>query len=239
MRYAHDPAAYEAEEWSRPDEMALFQNLWSYTRRELDSRAGSCPLDLCCGSGMSLLGIVSHPQLRLAIGVDLCLPVLDFARRRYAPFENVKFVCADAGHSNFRSDAFDIVIASSAYHHIEPQRKSDFANACRELLKPDGRLIVAENLLPAYANEEAEYDRAVDLLYTAVVLSTTVQYPNLPLSIRDMIDENVRLSVRREYEYKVDRERLLQNFSDSGFVLSDKVKVWPLESGSLPEGAGC
>ena len=150
MWYAHDPAAYEAEEWSRPDEMALFQCLWSYTRCELDARPNSHLLDLCCGTGMSLLGVVSHPHLSLAVGVDLSFRLLDFAKRRYAPFGNVRFVRADAAQRIFRPGSFDIVIASSAYHHIEPHRKNIFVAACHEVLKPEGRLIVAENLLPPF-----------------------------------------------------------------------------------------
>jgi ubiquinone/menaquinone biosynthesis C-methylase UbiE len=238
VRYAHDPAAYEAEEWSRPDEMALFQCLWSYTRRELDTRPNSRLLDLCCGSGMSLLGAVSHPHLAHAVGVDLSLRLLDFARCRYAPFENVSFVCGDAVQQIFKSASFDIVIASSAYHHIEPHRKSDFLAVCNQLLKPEGRLMVAENVLPPYRNEGTGYDDAVGLLYSAVIRSAMSQYPDLPVTIRNMIDENVRLSVRREYEYKVDRQKLLQDFSNSGFTVQNEVNAWPIESGVLPGGAG-
>jgi ubiquinone/menaquinone biosynthesis C-methylase UbiE len=238
VRYAHDPVAYESEEWSRPDEMALFALLWRATRQELDARTQSRLLDVCCGSGMSLLGSAAHPHLKRALGVDLSHRLLDFARSRYSPFGHVAFVCADAVHAPFPSGCFDIVVASSAYHHIQPERKVDFLAECHRLLTPGGCVLMAENVLPSYDDEGEAYDAAVHALYDAVRRHAVATYPRLPASTRDMIDENVRLSVQRLYEYKVDRRRLLGDVRAAGFAVERETGAWPSQPDSLEPQAG-
>jgi len=238
VRYAHDPVAYESEEWSRPDEMALFSLLWRATRQELDARPRSRLLDVCCGSGLSLLGSAAHPHLSCALGVDVSHQLLDFARSRYSPYGHIAFVCADAVHAPFRSAGFDIVLASSAYHHIEHERKGRFLSECRRLLTPGGCVLMAENVLPAYEGDGEAYDRAVHTLYDAVRRDALAVYPRLPPSTQDMIDENVRLSVRRLYEYKVDRRRLLADVDAAGFHVERETGAWPLQPDQLEPGAG-
>jgi ubiquinone/menaquinone biosynthesis C-methylase UbiE len=229
MRYAHDPIAYESEEWSRPDEMALFSLLWSTVRRVLDSRPGARLLDVCCGSGMSLLGSLAHPRLAYSVGIDISHQLLDFARQRFTPFRHIAFVCADATFSPFAPSTFDIITASSAYHHMKPSQKQQFLLACRQLLKTGGRLILAENILPNYSDDGSSYDSAVVALYSAVTDEALGHYPSLPDSIRDMIAENVRLSLARQYEFKVDYEGLLQDLSDADFVVEEEHQAWKAE----------
>lgn len=240
MRFAHDAVAYEAEEWSRPDEMALFNCLWQEARRELDARPDSVILDLCCGSGMSLVGVVSHPHARQVIGVDISEELLDFARSRFLPFQHLSFVCADAVVAPLAPAQFDLILASSAYHHIDDQRKTQFLDQCHSLLKEDGQLLVAENVLPPYVDREVSYDLAVTSLYEAVTTTALQAYPVLPSSIREMIQENVRLSICRQYEFKVDRATLLADIGRAGFVVDREYKPWPssADNSRLPEPAG-
>ncbi|MGA3150820.1 MAG: class I SAM-dependent methyltransferase [Streptosporangiaceae bacterium] len=230
MRYAHNAAAYEAEEWSRPDEMALFNLLWTTARRELDARPGSRVLDLCCGSGMSLLGIVSHPHIDQALGLDIAAPLVEFASLRYRPFGNVFFLQSDAVCPPLQPDSFDLIVASSAYHHIRHHLKRDFLMSCVRLLKHDGILLMAENVLPPYLDDEHAYDSAVRELYGEVLDTALSSYPDLPPQIRDMIDENVILSLRREYEFKVSREQLLSDAGHVGLVLRSDARAWPSDA---------
>lgn len=237
LRYAHDPAAYEAEEWSRPDEMALFNLLWTTARQVLDERPGCRVLDVCCGTGLSLLGAISHPHVALAVGVDVAAPLLAFARRRYAPFGNVSHVRADAVDLIFAPGTFDLVVASSAYHHIEHERKRAFLGTCHAVLRAGGRLLMAENVLPPYDDDGEAYDRAVRTLYAAVTRTARDRYPRLPPSIRAMLDEDVALSVRREHEFKVDRRRLLADVLGAGFVVESEQCAWAVDPRD-PGGSG-
>jgi SAM-dependent methyltransferase len=238
MQFAHDPWAYEAEEWSRPDEMALFNLLWTNARRELDTRPGSSIIDLCCGTGMSLLGAVSHPNVNVAIGVEIIPDLVRFAKARYNMFSNVHFVCADAARRIFPPAYFDLVIASSAYHHFEDSAKREFLSVCKTLLKQDGRLLLAENVLPPYSNHDQEYDRSVRHLYGGVTHLATQHFPNLPNAIRRMLEEDVALSIRREHEFKVDRRQLLDDLSWSGLVVENEIVAWNLDPMSSPGVAG-
>ena len=238
LRYAHDGVAYECEEWSRPDEMALFAQLWAYTRSQLDVRPHCRLLDLCCGSGMSLLGAISHPHLKEAIGIDISHRLVDFAARRFAVFNKVHFVCCDAVQSCFQEHTFDLLVASSAYHHILPHLKRSFLTHCRALLRPDGRLLVGENILPEYENLGSSYDHAVRTLYETVTRDTLSKYPYLPATILDMLDENVRLSLARQYEFKVDYRTLMDDLSAVDLEVEEQTKVWPSTNDCLGSTAG-
>jgi ubiquinone/menaquinone biosynthesis C-methylase UbiE len=238
MRYAHDAAAYEAEEWSRPDEMALFNLLWSTARRELDRRPASQILDLCCGSGMSLLGIVSHPHVDRAVGIDIAAPLVEFADLRYRPFGNVVFIQSDAVCPPLQSSSFDLIVASSAYHHIKHHLKREFLLSCVRLLKQDGVLLMAENILPPYLDDENDYDSAVKELYGEVMHAALDSYPDMPLQIRDMIEENVTLSLRREYEFKVSREQLMSDAEHVGLVHRSDSRAWPSDIGLIGQTGG-
>lgn len=238
MRYAYDASAYEAEEWSRPDEMALFNALWNHARRELDTRPNSRVLDLCCGSGMALLGVASHPHVLHAVGVDVSHRLLAFAHARFLPYGKICFLQGDAATPLFRGSSFDLILASSAYHHIEDHRKLSFLQRCAELLAFNGRLVLAENVLPPYGHSDYEYDDALRRLYEAVNRATALQFPDIPILIQDMIDENVVLGITRQYEYKVDSRRLLADISGAGLAIEESRRVWPPESDALERSAG-
>ena len=89
---------------------------------------------------------------------------------------------------------------------------------------------MAENVLPPYSGGEHEYDGAVRELYGEVVNTALDYYPALPAQIRDMIDENVILSLRREYEFKVSRDQLLSDADHVGLVLRSDVRAWPSDT---------
>jgi SAM-dependent methyltransferase len=72
--YKDDPEAYELEEHSRPDEMLMLMTARDTALKILESCKKASVLDLCCGTGLSLEGIVEHPNISIVVGVDISIP---------------------------------------------------------------------------------------------------------------------------------------------------------------------
>jgi ubiquinone/menaquinone biosynthesis C-methylase UbiE len=111
-------------------------------------------LDVCSG----LANFVNHlsfvlPKLH-AVCIDNNRQFLEYSKKKFA---NWLFIEDDA--TNFSLDKkFDVITASSAYHHIDDGSKQVFLNNLSKHLTNDGIILVCENFLPNYQTpqEKAE-----------------------------------------------------------------------------------
>ncbi|MDZ7796742.1 MAG: class I SAM-dependent methyltransferase [Candidatus Marinimicrobia bacterium] len=99
-------------------------------------------LDMCCGTG-DQLHYLSEQGYRALQGVDLSGDMLSAAKRK---LPHVKFALADAAHTAFSDAVFDIIIITLALHDKEQRAREDILREAGRLLRPGGRLIVADFL---------------------------------------------------------------------------------------------
>lgn len=232
------PENYEIEEWSRPDEMAMFIAFWTEAQIVLDSLGNAKVADICCGTGMSMLGVVSHPSVSTFKGVDIDQKNIDFARQRFGAFEKSSFECADAQAWLKCNDGFDLLLLCSGYHHIEHVGQRTFAKTLAQALKPGGYAVFGENIVADFSGPlSADYNNAVREFYSFVSADAKSQRPDIPRYILELIDENVTLALKGEVEFKVCDQHFQDELSSAGLRLFKKAKAWPLDR-DLPGDAG-
>lgn len=113
-------------------------------------------LDVATATGNTAFALARH--VRQVVGVDLTPEMLAVARSEAQGrgLTNVSFQEGDAEHLPFPDHSFDLVICRIAAHHFP-----DVAAFCREsarLLRPGGRLLVVDNVVP----ETKELDRFIN-----------------------------------------------------------------------------
>jgi len=106
-------------------------------------REGDRVLDVGCGTGYltrraaRAVGPTGH-----VIGVDPSQPVVDYAKRAAPP--NCTFHVT-GGESLPEPDAsVDVVVSSLAIHHIPPEHRPAALSEIHRVLRPGGRLLIAE-----------------------------------------------------------------------------------------------
>jgi len=129
----------------------LFQEDWHAEMISHVPAGAGAVLDLGCGTGFFLAELVRrHPE---AVGLDISHDMLRVSER-YVP--GAKLVTGDAERLPFRPASFDAVFCKGSLHHTRDHVA--FLRNCREVLRPDGVLIMSE---PCNDNPLIRFARAV------------------------------------------------------------------------------
>jgi ubiquinone/menaquinone biosynthesis C-methylase UbiE len=104
-------------------------------------------LDVATGTGNTALTLA--PLVLRVIGLDVASAMLDQGRARAQAenIENAEFVSGSAEAIPFPDAEFSLVVSRHAPHHFH--RLDKFLSEVRRVLKPDGRLVVADQISPS------------------------------------------------------------------------------------------
>jgi ubiquinone/menaquinone biosynthesis C-methylase UbiE len=137
---------------TRPRGYDLFADIFFLGQRprifdRLVELSGAAPgdrvLDVGCGTGYLARRIAPAVEPGgSVVGIDPSQAMLDHAAR-HAPV-NCSFQRAGAENLPFGDAQFDLVVSSLAFHHIPVDRRSDAVNEMFRVLRPAGRLFVAD-----------------------------------------------------------------------------------------------
>jgi SAM-dependent methyltransferase len=232
--YATDAKLFQKVE-SIPGEQALYKMAEKEVRAELDRlRRPATVIDLCCGTCEILSRIAPHPKIGRFIGVDKERDYLDFAKSRLTGIDGIELVLGDAAECDLGASA-EIIIASSAYHHIENERKTGFLRNIIRHMKPDAKVVFAENILPSFEDEDGRIIAARSFYGKRIEEARELGMDDEVLALlRQVMD----FEVRREYEWKVDYTRFMRDLEGAGFEIMRKNMVWPTDSGFADPLAG-
>ena len=99
---------------------------------------GKAILDVACGTGYGVERMVEAGAAR-AVGVDISVESVSYARERFGGNDGTSFVCADAIRLPFSDSSFDVVVSFETIEHIKQYRK--FLAECRRVLKENGLFV--------------------------------------------------------------------------------------------------
>ena len=99
-------------------------------------------LDVACGTG-TLLHLFSKKEKINGYGIDISPNMIHVAQDRY---ENLTFQVGDSSRLPFREHTFDLLTVCASFHHFP--NPEEFAKEAARVLKPGGKLYIAEVYLP-------------------------------------------------------------------------------------------
>ncbi len=129
--------------WASTYDFGLFQ-FWMKkfqvpAIKEIDFGKKPKILDISCGTGELLRSLAAAGKGKL-YGVDIAEKMLDKARQKL-PSE-VQLQKADVHHLPFKSDTFDYVLTTEAFHHYSGQKKA--LQEMSRVTRKGGKVIVVD-----------------------------------------------------------------------------------------------
>jgi ubiquinone/menaquinone biosynthesis C-methylase UbiE len=120
----------------------------AFKRRLLDHAAvagGEAVLDVGCGTGTLAIELKQRAPGALVTGLDADAEILGRARRKAADAgAGVELVEALSTQMPFADATFDVVLSSLFFHHLDGDSKRATLSEVARVLRPGGRLHVAD-----------------------------------------------------------------------------------------------
>jgi ubiquinone/menaquinone biosynthesis C-methylase UbiE len=128
--------------------LTMRERLWRPTVVETVADASpKVVVDIGCGTGALSIPIAARLPKARVIGVDGDPEVLDIARRKPGA-EAVEWIEGLAGALPIEDGGADIVLTSLVLHHLPLATKRELLADAHRILRPGGRLIVADWAAP-------------------------------------------------------------------------------------------
>lgn len=113
----------------------------------LAPQEGERVLDVGCGTGLLTGRVASRLHAGEVIGIDASVPMIEVARRKRSSAV-CRFEVALAESLPFEDGAFDAVVSALFFHHVPLDLKRRSAEELVRVLRPGGRVVVADLVEP-------------------------------------------------------------------------------------------
>jgi ubiquinone/menaquinone biosynthesis C-methylase UbiE len=114
-------------------------------------QSGQRVLDVGCGTGYFVRLIAAAVGSGgLALGIDPSTAMVEYARGKAARGAHAHFLVGTAEALEFPDDHFDVVVSSLVVHHLAEDVRTQALTDMRRVLRPGGRVLVAEAQSPRH-----------------------------------------------------------------------------------------
>lgn len=190
--------------------------------------------DFCCGTLEIWPRLQNTECYRQMIGVDVNQEYLHLGAEKLFGDQTmcgtvgmtaVELVCADAVTYKLpRGARADAILLSSAVHHIEDERKTEFLRNVADNLAPGGMAVVCENILGDFSSP-SQHDRRTEQFYAAKI--DEIRRRALDRDLIPVVEDIVARGLERNCEFKMSYRTFLDLVRRTGFQVSQETKVWP------------
>ncbi len=160
MGHSSHPATTRGHTLGAPRLYDTFVDVFFFGRRRatfqaLIAAAGVQPgqrvLDVGCGTGYfaRLLAQAVGPE-GLVVGIDPSPEMITYATRKAGRARICQFQVGTAESLDFPAEHFDVVVSSLVMHHLPEDLRVPALREMRRVLRPGGRLLVAEAQIPRH-----------------------------------------------------------------------------------------
>ena len=115
-----------------------------YILKNLDLPTNAKVLDVGSATGR-LLTMLASKQPFEGVGLDISSQMTELAQKQHPEFS---FVTGSAMQLPFEDQSFDVLICSASFHHF-PSPET-FLKEAKRVLKPGGKLVIAEIQIPIF-----------------------------------------------------------------------------------------
>lgn len=133
---------------------------YPFTASCLPQAAGSCVLDLGCGTGLELGYYFDTVPMARITGIDLAPGMLELLRDKF-PDKSLTLIAGSYFDVPLEEGAFDAAVSVESLHHFTKEEKLPLYEKVRKALKPGGYLILTDFFA---ASDEEERLRRAELL---------------------------------------------------------------------------
>jgi ubiquinone/menaquinone biosynthesis C-methylase UbiE len=158
MGHSSHPATTRGHTLGAPRLYDAFVEVFFFGRRRatfqsLIAAAGVQPgqrvLDVGCGTGYfaRLLARAVGPE-GLVVGIDPSPEMITYASRKAGRVRNCQFRVGTAESLDLPAEHFDVVVSSLVLHHLPEDLRMPALREMRRVLRPGGKLLVAEAQIP-------------------------------------------------------------------------------------------
>lgn len=222
--YEMNPQIYD-EYINTKIEKVNFDNVFNLINKACSSKPQIEILDLCCGTGIFPRKWLTKLKSISYLGVDINPQFIAFAKNNLKD-ERFNFV-VDNSLSFKTTQKFDVILATSAYHHIEDSKKRDFLKNILVHLKENGVLIVYEKIISPFSDKIEAVDSGTKFYLERIkyMMKTETLSEN---QLFALFNEQYLTAIRQQ-EYKVDFDYFKEDLNACGLVIKEQIKLWPKE----------
>jgi len=202
-----------------------FNKVFELIKKIADKKESVEILDFCCGTGIFPRKWLTKLNNVKYLGVDINDNFTKFAQDK---LKDNKFSFVRGDSVSFKTDKrFDIVLATSSYHHIQDNKKRDFLKNISSHLKEDGVLIVYEKIVESFSDKIEAIDSGTKFYLERIkyMMNTEKLSEN---QLFALFNEQYLTAIRHE-EYKVDFQHFKDDVENSGMKIKEHIKLWPKE----------
>ncbi|VVB66346.1 Ubiquinone/menaquinone biosynthesis C-methyltransferase UbiE [Candidatus Gugararchaeum adminiculabundum] len=226
--YEMDPSIYDQYICIDMEKRNFDQVLSSIAKHTAKKNEGIKILDLCCGTGIFPRYWLADYRVPVTyVGVDINLSFLEFAARNMQSRHDFKFICEDAAkvRADKKFGKFDVVIATSAYHHIKDEEKVNFLKNLKGHLRRGGIGVIYEKFVASF-HDPAEAAKSGSDFYSQRIADIMKEQKISETQLFALHNELYLTSVRKD-EYKVPYARFALDMEKAGLKIVNEIKLWP------------